>query len=339
MFPSIVFVYRRLRARKLLWTDAVLLALLAWTMLQCAATAYGRGAGGGPNILASRYLDLLTVNLVLGFIFAVREFVGTTRMVIAAIWSVAVISGVVQQSLYQWQGAIVPNIARDNRREVNVRSFLATGDTACLRNKPFGDIPYPSADALLERLKSPAIQNVMPSSVRRPVSILVGTPHTPQELPQTLALPPWPIAMSTWSLRSTAGTFQWRSAEQPDSTLPVLRFRVAGDLGNPACRIRLVVRNAASEVSVAPESSPGEHWKTVNVFRPPGKWWMEATGTGDGAWFAFSGPIEVGRWSWFVEKLLKHHFAVIATGVALLITSTFILIRLPNNNRRISPSQ
>jgi hypothetical protein len=59
----------------------------------------------------------------------------------------------------------------------------------------------------------------------------------------------------------------------------------------------------------------------VNVFRPAGEWWLEATAPDPGAWFAFTEPVEVGRWTWAAEKLLKYHFVILAAGVVLILAS------------------
>jgi hypothetical protein len=337
MVPSLVFGFRRLRERAMSETDAVLLGLLGWTVLQCLAIAYGRGNGGGNGVLASRYLDVLSVNVALGFIFIGKEFTGFRRVAIAAVWCAGVAAGLAQQSLQNWRSGVVPNIARHERQEENVRAYLSTGDAAHLRNKASGDIPYPDGNDLLDRIRPPAIQEIMPPSVRRPVPIASGAPDAPRTLPPSMARLPVSAAVSTWSLPANAGAFKWRSAVQRGSCLPILRFRVAGDLGAPGRPLRLVVRSAAGTVPVQPDAAPGERWRNVTVFRPAGEWWVEADDADDRAWFAFTEPVELGRWTWFAGKLLKHWSGVLAAGALLLLAGAGMKGSQLRNSRLLIP--
>jgi hypothetical protein len=320
--PAAVFLARRLRSRTISPDDALLLGLLGWILLQCLATAYARG--GSESVLSSRYFDLLAVHVALGLVFVLREFSGRTRSILVSLWLAAMVAGLVQQSFMMWRNDIAENIPRQQRQEGHVRDFLRTGDSAHLLNKPWGDVPYPDGAVLVERLTPPVIQAIMPPSVRRSVPVSNGAPTAvPADVPAAMR----PIALSTWSVAPRSTPFHWRSALQPATTLPILRFRVAGDLGDPDRHGQLVVKSAAGEVAVLPESAPGAYWKNVSVFRPAGEWWLEATAPEAGSWFAFTEPVEVGRWTWGAEKLLKHHFAVLFLGVAFLAVGAWPLRR------------
>lgn len=320
--PAAVFFIRRLRSRTTSPDDALLLGLLGWILLQCLATAYARGGSG--VVLSPRYLDLLAVNVALGLVFLLREFSGRTRSVLVALWLCAVSAGLVQQSCMMWHYYVAPNISRQQRQEGHVRDFLRTGDSSHLLNKPWGDVPYPDGLTLVQRLTPPAIQAVMPPSVRRSVPVSNGAPTTvPPNVPAAIR----PIALSTWSMPPGPTPFHWRSAPQSAATLPVLRFRIAGDLGDPDRHGRLVVKSAAGEVPVMPESAPGAYWKNVSVFRPAGEWWLEATAPDAGFWFALTEPVEVGRWTWIAEKLLKHHLAVLLLGMTFVAAGALPLLR------------
>jgi hypothetical protein len=225
-----------------------------------------------------------------------------------------------------WRDFVEPNISRQHRQEDNVRDFLRTGDPAHLLNKPWGDVPYPVGDVLVQRLAPPVIQAVMPPSVRRSVPVADRAANAvPPALPDAVR----PVALSTWSQANSPGRVEWRSATQPASTLPVLRFRVAGDLGRPDFDAHVWVKSAAGEAAVIPETAPGNTWKTVNVFRPPGEWWLQVSAATGPAWFAFTEPVEVGRWRWATEKMLKHHFIVLAGGLVLLLAGAVPHLRRP----------
>jgi hypothetical protein len=321
--PALMFAFHRVRNRHLSASEAVLAGLFCWVMLQFAATAYARGI----SVLTSRYLDFVAINVVLGFVFLAREFSGRTRQTLAILWLAIVVVGLGCETRQRWIESIERNIPRQRRREANVRAYVQTGDLAHLLNKPFGDIPFPDGQTLA-RLLRPPIQDILPPSVRRPVPLTPIVPDSLAALPPGLTAPEFATTISTWTLPTAAGT-TWRSATQPATSLPVLRFRVAGDLGTPGRNLRLVVKSAAGEVPVVPEVSPGLRWKTVNVFRPPGEWWIDVADHDDQGWLAFTAPVEVGRWTWFSEKLLKHHLSIMVVGALALLTGGLAFLTEP----------
>ncbi|MEI7552885.1 MAG: hypothetical protein WCL24_11200, partial [Verrucomicrobiota bacterium] len=320
--PALWFILRRTRSRTTSPDDAILLGLLAWLVLQCLATAYARGGSGA--VLSPRYLDLLAVNVALGLLFLLREFSGRPRPWLAALWLAAVVAGLAQQSRAKWHDFVAPNIPRQQRQEANVRAYLRTGDSAHLLNQPWGEVPYPVGEVLLQRLSFPVIQAIMPPSVRRSVSVSNGAPD---RIPAGVPAAQRPVALSTWSGTPATPPVPWRSATQSAGALPILRFWIAGDLDPSGRAGRLVVKSAAGAVPVVPESASGTRWKSVNVFRPAGEWWLEAEGTANGAWFAFTEPVEVGRWTWVAEKLLKLHFTVMLVGAGMLAAGGWLARR------------
>jgi hypothetical protein len=283
--------------------------------LQYVALAFARGGFGTNSALTNRYFDVLALNVAVGFILVVRLFSGRIRAVAAAIWIALASGGLVQQSIVMWRTNIEPTAARNERREEHVRAYLRTGDPTHLLNPAPGEVPYPDGGVLLQRL-APPIQDIMPPSVRRPVAVVDS--KTAPALPGDLAKTDSRI-WSTWSAEPEQSSILWRSAVQSADALPVLRFRVAGDLSGSRPRLSLVVKSAAGEAPVIPDAAPGSRWKTVHVFRPAGEWWIEARDADPETWFAFTEPVEVGRWSWVAHKLLKHHFSVLAAAGALLL--------------------
>lgn len=332
--PAVVFCVRTVRRGPASPSSSVLLGLLTWVLFQCAALAYGRGGYGTASVLTNRYLDLLVPGIALGFIFIAILNTGWRRRFLALAWASLAIGGLVQQTAQLWRTNIVPNIPRDLQREEHLRAFLHTGDSLHLLNKPFGEVPYPDGSVLVQRLR-PSIQEVMPASVRRAVPLLANQMAT--SLPPEVPHPEWTRAFSTWISDSRSSSeIVWRSSRQPADSLPILRFRIAGDLGKPGRDLELIVKSADREVAVVPEPTAGPRWKTVHVFRPAGEWWIEARDADPEAWFAFTEPVEVGRWSWAAHKLLKHHKIVFVVGFLLLTLGSWL--RLHPNNRVAQPS-
>lgn len=336
--PTAIFVVRLVRTPALGAGEAVLLGLLAWVLLQFLALAYARSGGG--IVVAPRYLDLLAVHVALGFVFLGRETSGIMRRVIVPLWLTAVVFGLFGFSRQGWNDFVSVNIGRQKIQETNVRGFLETGDSTYLLGKPWGEIPYPSEAVLLDRLSHPAINSIMPVSVRRALPLRFPSPSARADLPPSLPPAPGPVALSTWSSDGGGTMRTWISERLPAAALPILRFRVAGDLGAPGHALRLVVKSADAEVPISPESAPGGRWKTVNVFRPRGEWWIEAADGDNRAWFAITAPVELGRLSWFVEKLLKYHGRVIFAGALFLVAGSAIMAlnRSASHSPRLNPA-
>lgn len=316
VLPVAIFVTQRFRTRSLRRDDVLLLALFGWLFLQAVALAYARG--GGPGVLRSRYLDILTVNVALGYLFLANLTPARWRPRFIFCWSLVTLAALATRGREHARDYFLPDLPHRRAQEANVAAYLRTGDASLLRAAPADDIPYPDAGALMDRLASPALRAVLPPSIRPPVA-LTSTPAATREVPPSLQSTRFAVVVSTWSHPAEGSRFTWRSADASASTLPILRFRVAGDLAPAHPDLQLQVRSPDGAVAIAPDAPAGERWKSVTVFRPAGAWWLEADDADPSGWFAVAAPVELTRGTWLAEKLIKFHFAVIGAGLACLL--------------------
>lgn len=314
--PPVLFLVRSLRTGRTASWDPRLVSLWCWLFLQCVSVAVGRGAG---EVLASRYYDLLALNVLLGFLFLVQMLSGRTRAILAALWLGAVAGGLILVSRQEWRDFVAPRAAMLSQQADRVRAYLKSGDSSVLQNRTWPEIPYPVATVLQDRLDRPALQKILPPSVRRPVALRPTPDSEIGSVPPALLPTSFSIAFSTQSPNG-ANAVHWRSVDQPATTLPLLRFRIAGDLGGAGRQLQLTVNSATGEVAVVPDSVPGERWKNVTIARPAGTWWVEARDNDPNGWFAFTEPVELTRGTQIAEKLVKFHFVVLLIAVALLLT-------------------
>jgi hypothetical protein len=135
-----------------------------------------------------------------------------------------------------------------------------------------------------------------------------------------------PMAFSTWSAAGPTDVVTWRSDRMSAELQQVLRFRVAGDLGDPTASLSLVVKSASGEQAVIPDGAPGLRWKTVNVFRPDGEWWVEVKDEDPVAWFAFTEPVEMNGFTYGLGKGVKHRSWVLWGAIGMFIVGTRGLI-------------
>jgi hypothetical protein len=83
----------------------------------------------------------------------------------ATLWFAVALTGLAQKA----NGPLPQELARRNAetrsQAANVRSFMATGDFAHLRDKPPMHIPYPDAARLRDALADPVIRGILPAAI------------------------------------------------------------------------------------------------------------------------------------------------------------------------------
>ena len=72
-------------------------------------------------------------------------------------------------------------------------------------------------------------------------------------------------------------------------------------------------------VTVEPDGPAPNRWKTINVIRPPGEWWIELSDRDSIASVALTAPVELGWLSWGTEKAIKYHLWFMSIGLALIL--------------------
>ncbi len=306
-----------------------IVALGGWVLLQLAATAYARGAGA--DYPASRYMDTLSfgaaVNaLALGWLLtrpATRRTFRLAHSALGVAWVITLggglhylLAGVLQIELPDAKKYYV-------KAEGHMRRYLSTNDP---RHLAYPDIPYPSAQGLIDRLAEPSLRPLMPMPIRSPRALQAragpgfpfiendarnANPVTPPRLGLSLATAPLDYT-PTWGSHGggpsgAAAQGEWRS--QPISlprTDGWLCFETAGHLGEPG--VSLELHDASSNAllaAVRPSKIPGDTWRTAYVPAPRVPFTIVARDHDPARWFAFSGPAEMGplsHWAWLANK-------------------------------------
>jgi len=141
-------------------------ALTGWTILNVAATAYGRG----QYSMASRYLDVFSISLVLNCacLLYLVDFASDLprRRKLAfgavAVWLLLVLSGAFEKSRRDSAMGMTDRQTVGRIETENLRAYLTTNDINFLANKPHFHIPYPDADHLasIERWSRLSEQNL-----------------------------------------------------------------------------------------------------------------------------------------------------------------------------------
>lgn len=325
-------------------------ALGGWVLLQLVATAYARGAGA--DYPASRYMDTLSfgaaVNgIALAWLLSHVGPRGFARLVLwsaALAWSLTLIAGLRELCERNVLHELPDAKKYYTKAEANLRRFLATGDPKSIVPP---EIPYPSVDDLMQRLRRESVRQLMPLPIRAPLEMKAapgsesngfeansGIGADPENPPRRgLSPKTYPLDYtSTWgsyqpTAAGDASTPTWQS-EPLSATLGAwLKFETAGNLTPGSHNVTLDLRDAKTgEVlaQVAPKKTPGDTWRAAYVRAPKVPFVITATDRSSTEWLAFSAPVEMSRSSYLAWQATKNGLLLVWLAGGLTIVVGFV---------------
>lgn len=329
--------------------ERVVAAAGAWVLLQYAAAAYARGAGGSADAgwPANRYMDTEALGLIINAVALIFFFTVTLSrarrwggLAFAALW-VALLSHGLSDHLPQSLRDL-PTIAREMRRdELVTRAYLASNDPALLRREEI--LPYPGVDGFVFRIASPAIRALMPSSVRAPLPLEPATRvsnffckdialraqpplDTPKPAGERDGLSP---ATPPLEYRTTWGSFGAKTASEWESEpLTVarggwLKFELAGDTDAAGVSLQLLdARTRRPVADVRPSRPSHDTWRAAYVRAPARPFVVSARVTDPAQWLAFSQPVEMTNLSHATWVMIKNAGLILSIGATALLLLT-----------------
>jgi hypothetical protein len=136
--PSFWLVRGRLQNMPVL--DRRLLAILAWVVLQAAAIAYARGAGG--HMPSSRYMDILAIGCLANYVVLLRRSPDTRRLW-RRLWFVLVAVGLIWQTGHELIHLPEKRL-RSEEQLRRCREYVTNQDPRVLNEAhSYEAIPYP----------------------------------------------------------------------------------------------------------------------------------------------------------------------------------------------------
>ncbi len=317
-------------------------ALGGWVVVQLLATAYARGAGA--DYPASRYMDTLTFGALVNVAALCRlatesasERVSRPGLaLLAGVWLTLFTLGLCDLLERNLRHELPDTRKYYFLAEQHMRGYLSSDDP---RHLAFPDIPYPSAEGLIERLRHRSLRTVMPAEIRAALPLRPAEDTTPAfrsqqvsalqlDTAQRIGTSPATPALPThrvWGSFGSEGvksTGTWRSAPLTATPGRWLKFEVAGQ--PEAAGIELELRDAATDRTlqrITPSRPPGDTWRAAYVPAPTEPFVVVARDQSATGWVAFSAPVEMGRLSHAAWRLTQHGalIAVIAAVAALLL--------------------
>jgi hypothetical protein len=329
--------------------EEIVLGIGIWALLQSAAGAYARGAGGAHP--QWRYMDSTSFVVIANAwslsLLALRH---QPRLpfrryfkAAAGIWVLACLSGLMLLCWRAWTVDIPERQLFFRMQMLTTRSYLATGDVNFLRPKRreylirFEGNPALSQDhaiVLTNLLNISQIRSMLPACVRDTLKVLPERVEGFFTNTIALAKPETPGVVIWASLNTNqAAALRGEFASQPirASRLPYLEIPVAGDLGTPGLSLELIDLASGSRVPVNPERPPGSHWQNLHVKAPPGEFKLVAKDESESGWLAFQEPREIGRLSMLAVYSLDSATMMFFTGIGLIMVAAFTTYATPKS--------
>ncbi len=330
--------------------DRLVLGMGIWVLLQAAAIAYARGAGGKPPV--SRYMDTFSF-LMIANSLAITLLLARHRArlrpagvftVAFALWALGCATGLGWLTHHAWHEEIPDQEFCQRVRLERMREFQATGQIELL-GLP-GDCFYLPIVQQSDLLRNPHIQRILPACLAAPLQVMpMGNPgpFTRNGVNLSEPDPPTETCWGSYSKTSNSiGVFTSQPIEK--GPLPFLEIPVAGDLGQPG--LSLEFHDVATDrvTKVQPPQIPGPRWLDVQVKAPGGRfqvvarsdtrsaWFvvkmkapagrfqLVARSDTPSAWFAFKDPRPLGRLSLWAMWICEGWWISLAVGLIALCT-------------------
>jgi hypothetical protein len=329
------------------WRVPVLIAALGgWVLVQIVATAYARGAGA--QYPASRYMDTLAFGAMANAVAAAwlasqpaSRLRASFHHVLAGVWIVALGLGLREVTTLSFDSQLPSAREYYDKAEGNMRRYLGTNNP---KELAYPDIPFPDANALVERLGKPSLRALMPVPIRTPLE-LKSAGDSPSfrendargadsaQPPRAGLSPPTPPLdwTKTWGSFDAAGTVgTWTSAPITATLRGWLIFETAGQVGDPNEGVRLELRDARTDALLAevrPDRVPGNSWRAAYVRTPRQPFVIVAHDGHAARWLAFSGPSEMGVLSYWAWRATKAGWVLVYLAASASVVLGIIALR------------
>ena len=289
--------------------ERFLITATAWVVLQAAATAYSRAI----VIQSSRYSDIFSFGIVFNLLCASVLFRNRIRSVKGVIWLSLILASLAVNALGMYRigfnGELAKRKAMYEVEKFRTSGYVATNDFGFLTPvQAETDIPYPVPEKLANLLRDPALDPILPVSVRKAL-IVTGQPGESEKMAgdynlEAISPYPWEKLWPFPASELRSGNFHY--VVKKTQGLPFLHLFVAGD----AHKIRFIDSNNRQH-GLSVLSGTGEQWQEAYVYCPGTECRIETSGTAER--ILFSEPKEMGALSL----------------AALLITSNSRIFLLP----------
>ena len=317
--PALLFtgwmLWKRPQVKDRRW---LLFALVIWYGAQAASVAYGRGL----VYYGSRYMDLFAIGILFNFaclLSIVRiNFQKRRSLSIGGVfaWLAIVLFSLGNYGISDVPPEIASKHLTSLTQEKNTKSFVETGDTAYLTNKPRLDIPYPDPNRLAMILSLPEVRKILPSAIAANLvaSSQISTPDNAFVVNGYFPTTPAKNKISWGSYNvqgdNALGKFIIKFDSQPGGTIKIPAAGYPLESGN-----KIEIEQNGQYNMIVLKENPKENWATAYARIEPGPFSLCLTDSSKTSWLAAGQPSFIGRFDRFTSRLLSHYYWFLLTGI------------------------
>lgn len=293
-----------------------ILGIGLWVAMQSAAIGYARG-GGLAAFMPPRYMDVLALGVLANFFAlfaAAQELQSTAKRVVhfaGAVWAAILFAGVLFMS-YDASAHLTARAGQIREAETRVRAYVASGDFAQLADGP-AEAAYPWTDRLASLLDDPTIRRILAPTIRRPLQL------KPEGSAGPFVAQPRAVGERIWSSESADGktdTAGEMRTQLIQPSLPYLWLEMRGALRD-GMSLKLRDERSGDEDGVPFARNPNG-WRS-GYARVRGDLRLVARDDATGRSLVFTEPREVGRLSYYAERVLNQSLYVCLSGLAIAV--------------------
>ena len=322
--PAIIFlgllIWKRPKANDPLW---FLAGLMVWVLGQAVSIGYGRAVA----VLASRYLDLFAIGILINFaclIAVAKYYINDLRrwtLTGVGIWLALLLLSLGHYSNKTLPAELETKHKTSLEQENNTRNYLATGDFNYLKDKPLLSIPYPNAERLASILSTPEIRAILPANINyqvRSVStadrsadvfVLNGYyPTTPQRADSVYG---------SYNSQGDGGIGKRSIKFQTKITSGIVEIPVAGYPLNNGMKVEIEQQGQKKVMSI--ESNPKESWGTASGRIKGGEFTVHLTDSSTTTWVAVGSPTVITKLDHLTSNLVANYYLFLLVGIALAV--------------------
>jgi hypothetical protein len=311
--PSLVWLNQFVRLRKASNAELFAAGIAFWVILQALAIAHSRGHG--MNALASRYMDISAIGLLVNTWFALRmlplppvaSFASVRFYTAAFVFFLMASYGLAIRFRVDWSGMV-------NRHQLvviqttNVREYVRTQDSESL-DQPLLHIPYPNPAQLRVFLDNPTIHSMLPISIRSPLALNFdmrqGGFHT-GGTPDQLSDPEGLITYGSYQEDPHTAAISQLDSLIFHTTFPYIRMSVTtGSSDVHDLRLQLTEGKSSIDLDqqVSLDGSVYPDWSDRYIPLSATDIQLKAFATSNANWLAFSAPVELGHLSMYAHRI------------------------------------
>jgi len=318
-------VQRKLSDGKIVW----IISLGGWVLLQAAAMAYSRGAGGA--VPASRYTDILA----LGLIVNVAAWLIVTKHAPQSLsalryarqgWFSLVLVGLLVCPFTNIIPVLHEKYQFNLIQQQNVRQYQQSQDLIAMRQLPLLHLPHPIADNLAVWLSHPKLRHYFAAEIQYPQPLPVDSTQFPAFTrngfyPTTQQYRGEDV-IGSYTAEGNAAMGGYTSPWLQPLPQAYLQIPVSGYLGQAGLFLTLETQ-AGKIIPIQPATLIRESWHLVTIKNPGVDYRLVAKDENPHFWIAFGAPRGMGILSYYNHRLLDVAFMVL---LGLLLIRVFLIL-------------